>query len=147
MRRAAILLVLLIARLAGAHAPATLIAQGSATRSAAFDAASGVATYVTDGRGGLFGEGVTRFDDIGTSVAHDLRRELTISADDPLSARYALTQSYEMGREGWRVRIETRTEMWATRGEFHVRSTLRAFEGGKEAARREWDATVDRDCL
>ena len=131
----------------GPRAPTTLVAKGSATRCATFDATRGAATYVTDGRGGLFGEGVTRFDEIDTSVSHDLRREMTIQADDPLSARYVLTQSYAMGREGWRIRIETRSEMWATRGEFHLRSTLRALENGQEAARRDWDAVIARDCL
>jgi len=131
----------------GPRAPTTLVAQGSLMRGASFDAASGVATYVTDSHGGLFGEGVTRFDDIDASVSHDLRRELTISADDPPSARYVLTQRYAMGREGWRIRIETRCEMEASADEFRVRSTLRALEDGKEVAKRDWDARVARDCL
>ena len=83
------------------------------TRSVGFDLVSGVSTYVTDGQGGLFGEGAHRWDENGTVVSHDLRRELTIAANDPLSARYALRQSYEMGREGWRIRIESDTAMSA----------------------------------
>ncbi len=33
--------------------------------------------------------------------------------DDPLSARAEVKQSYEMGREGWRVRIECAAAMTA----------------------------------
>jgi uncharacterized protein len=49
---------------------------------------------------------------IDVEVPTSLKRELTIRDDDPLSARYVLTQSYElMGREGWRTVIDTRAEM------------------------------------
>ena len=67
---------------------------------------SGETTYVTEGIGGVFGEGILRFDAVDIQLAHSLKRELTIRDDDPLSARYVLTQSYEMGREGWRTRVE-----------------------------------------
>ena len=90
----------------GAPAPTTRISSGSQARSVTFDLLTGETTYVTDGVGGLFGEGASRFDDIGTEISHDLKRELVIGADDPLSARYVLTQTYAMGRDGWRIVIE-----------------------------------------
>ena len=96
---------------------------------------------MTTAKGGLFGEGVFRFDEIDTTIATDLRRELTIGADDPLSARYRLTQSYEMGREGWRIRIETETSMSATKTDFRIVSTLRALR----ERRRGRGARVGRD--
>ena len=40
----------------------------------------------------VFGEGVYRFDDIGTVVEHNLKRELTMSNKDPLSAKYTIYQ-------------------------------------------------------
>ena len=96
------------------------------TRTTALDLLTGVASYVTHGEGGLFGEGAHRFDEIDTTMSHSLRRELTIGADDPLTARYRLTQSYEMGREGWRIRIETHTSMHATATDFVVQAKVDA---------------------
>ena len=72
------------------------------------DHVSGETTYVTEGIGGVFGEGILRLDAIDVELAHSLKRELTIRDDDPLSARYVLTQSFEMGRDGWRTVIDTR---------------------------------------
>ena len=117
------------------------------TRIAALDLLTNVACYVTHGEGGLFGEGAHRFDEIDTTVAHDLKRELTIGADDPLTARYRLTQAYELGREGWRIRIETTTSMRATATDFLLQGQLRAYENGALAATRDFDETIPRDLL
>ncbi|MFD2442313.1 hypothetical protein ACFSS8_23495 [Paracoccus kondratievae] len=116
-------------------------------RASSFDHVTGVAHYITEGRGGLFGEGIVRIDETGTELAHNLRRELTIRPDDPLSARYVLTQSYEMGRKGWRTRIETVTEMSADAGRFFLKGRLIAYEGANEVARRDWDETIPRHLL
>jgi hypothetical protein len=129
----------------GAPAPATRTAPGRMTRTAALDLLTGVATYVTHGEGGLFGEGALRFDEIDTTVSHDLKRELTIGADDPLTARYVLTQSYELGREGWRIRIETETAMRATATEFLLEGRLRGYENGALAGERDWREMIPRD--
>ena len=88
-----------------------------------------------------------RFDEIDTSVSHDLRRRFTIAADDPLSARYRLDQTYEMGRDGWRIRIETDVEMRATATHFLLEAELAAFENGDLARRRRFAETIPRDLL
>ena len=69
------------------------------------------------------------------SMTKSARKFHTISAassqsraDDPLSARYQLDQSYEMGREGWRIRIETRLAMRASATHFFLEATLEAYE-------------------
>ncbi|SDR53336.1 hypothetical protein SAMN05519103_04700 [Rhizobiales bacterium GAS113] len=133
--------------LRGRPAPITKVAEGRMTRTTAFDLLTGVSTYVTHGEGGLFGEGVLRFDEIDTTISHDLRRELTIGADDPLTARYHLTQSYALGREGWRIRIETRTSMQATATDFVVAASLRAYENGTLAGSRDFEERIPRDLL
>ena len=86
----------------GPRTPITCIDPGTVRRYTVQDHVTGEMTYVTEGIGGVFGEGILRFDDVNIEVAHCLKRELTIRDDDPLSARYVSTQSYEMGREGWR---------------------------------------------
>ena len=133
--------------LAGEPAPATKLAAGRMTRTAALDLLTGVATYVTNGEGGLFGEGVHRFDEIDTTVAHDLKRELTIGAEDPLTARYRLTQSYELGRDGWRIRIETAVSMCATASDFILEASVQAYENGVLAGARAWEEAIPRDLL
>jgi hypothetical protein len=64
-----------------------------------------------------------------------------------LSARYVLTQSFEMGRDGWRTRIDTRAEMSSDRDHFYVTGTLTAYENGIEVAARRWQETIVRDLI
>jgi len=131
----------------GRPAPVTKVADGRVARTTTLDLLSGTATYVTHGEGGLFGEGVLRFDDIDTVISHDLKRELSIGATDPLSARYHLTQRYELGREGWRILIETRTSMRATATDFVLTANIQAYENGELSASRELTQTIPRDLV
>jgi hypothetical protein len=117
------------------------------TRSTALDLLSNTATYITQGEGGLFGEGVLRFDEIDTTLSHGLKRELTIKGDDPLSARYRLTEEYEMGREGWQIRIEVKTSMRATASDFILEGEMKALANGEVAASRAWQEKIARDLL
>ena len=128
-------------------APVTIMRAGRAERTVSFDLLNRSATYRTVGEGGVFGEGVRRFDETGTSLSHDLTRELTISADDPLCARYAITGAYEMGREGWITRSETTLEMTSTLTDFHVRARTEVSENGESILVREWDDRVPRDLV
>ncbi len=131
--------------LRGSRAPVTKVADGQMSRTATLDFAGGIASYSTRSKGGLFGEGAVRFDEIDMMLSHDLARELTIAAADPSSARYHLDQSYELGREGWRILVETRTSMHASATDFILRGNLRAFENGALAASRGWEVTIPRD--
>jgi hypothetical protein len=131
----------------GEKAPLTRTAEGHATRAAQIDLLTRVASYVVDGKGGLFGEGAHRFDEIDTTVSHDLRRELSIGADDPLTAGYRIVQIYELGREGWRIRIETDSQMRATAEDFILESSVRAYENGALAGARDFKETIPRDLL
>jgi putative CocE/NonD family hydrolase len=133
-----------------AHGPATPLTQldpGSVQRWSSQDHVAGTTTYVTEGIGGLFGEGILRFDDIGTELSHSLKRELTIADNDPLSAHYKLTQSYQMGRDGWRTKVDTTTEMRSDLTNFYIRGELTASENGVVVATRNWDQTIKRDML
>lgn len=131
----------------GALTPITQLDPGSVARTSTQDHLTGETLYVTDGVGGVFGEGVLRFDEIGTEIAHSLRRELRIRDDDPLSARALVVQSYDTGREGWRIRTESRLEMWSTETELHIEGWLRVLENGAELRRREWNEAIPRDLI
>jgi hypothetical protein len=131
-----------------AHGPLTPVTQldpGLVKRYSLQDHVTGEHTYVTDAVGGVFGEGVLRFDEIGTEVAHSLKRELTIKDDDPLSALYVLTQSYEMGRDGWRTRVDVRLTMTSDADAFYLTGELNAFEGETQVMTRTWDQAIPRD--
>jgi putative CocE/NonD family hydrolase len=128
-------------------APTTIISPGRFDREVKFDLVTGIATYVTVGEGGLFGEGAFRYDELGTTINHCLRRELTIDSEDPLSARYCLVQTYDLNRNGKSFRIETKTEMKSTKKEFHLEGTLDAFEDGILASGKAWREVIARDFL
>jgi putative CocE/NonD family hydrolase len=131
----------------GPRTPITVIAPGRLKRLSTQDHIGGTTTYVTEGEGGVFGEGVLRFDAVDVQLSHSLKRELTIRDEDPLSARYVLTQSYEMGREGWRTRVETRAQMRSDARNFYLSGTLTAHLNGEPVAERAWDFTFARDLL
>ena len=128
-------------------APKTALSTGRVERRVDFDLGAGVSTYQTISEGGLFGEGAFRHDDIDTCVSHDLRRTLRIGADDPLSASYDLDQTYEMGREGWRILIETTVSMRATATDFRLEARLTAYWNGDAMRDRRFAQTIPRDLL
>ncbi len=130
-----------------AHGPLTpreVVETGEIKRSFYLDLIKDEATYITSGEGGVFGEGVIRFRDIDTTVGHSLARKLTIRGNDPLSARFELTQSIDLGREGWQIRIETETAMSATASEYRLTGTVRTFANGVPFVTRTWDDVIPR---
>ena len=135
------------ARETAGDARKTALSPGRVERRVAFDLAAKVSTYETIAEGGLFGEGAYRFDAINTGVSHDLKRTLRIHADDPLSAAFNLDQTYEMGRDGWRIRVETQVSMRATATHFVMEARLVAFWNGKPMRDRAFAQTIARDCL
>lgn len=139
-----------VAFAAPAHGPTTPMTQtdpGRVARHTSFDHLTNTATYVTEGVGGLFGEGIVRFDEIGTQIAHNLRRELTIRPDDPLSARYVLDQIYDIGRKGWESHIETRSEMTCDADNFFLTAEMKVLHEGDVIAQRTWSETVPRHLI
>jgi hypothetical protein len=133
-----------------AHGPRTPVTQldpGTIRRYSVQDHVSGEATYITEAVGGVFGEGVLRFDEIGTEVSHSIKRTLTIKDGDPLSARHVLTQSFALGREGWRSRVETRAEMRSDREHFLLTGDLSVYLNEQLVAERHWNETFKRDLI
>jgi putative CocE/NonD family hydrolase len=130
-----------------AHGPLTpreVVDLGEIKRSFFLDLINDEVTYITSGDGGVFGEGVIRFPEIDTTVAHSLARKLTIRGSDPLSARFELTQSIDLGREGWQIRIETETAMTSTASNYRLTGTVRTWANGEPFATRTWDEVIAR---
>ncbi|HEX4767576.1 MAG TPA: CocE/NonD family hydrolase [Lichenihabitans sp.] len=128
----------------GPTAPQTRVRESRMERRVSHDLIARTVTTVTRGEGGLFGEGVVRWDGIGTTLSHDLTRTLTIGADDPFSAEARIEQRYTMERPGWSIAIETEAVMTGTVEAFRLTGTLRAFEDGDLVAERHWDESIMR---
>ena len=128
----------------GPPAPQTRVREGRMERRTTHDLIAGTVTTVTRGEGGLFGEGVVRWDEIGTLLSHDLTRTLTIGTDDPFSAEAKIEQRYTMERPGWSIAIETEAVMTGTADAFRLTGTLRVFDGGDLVAERRWDESIAR---
>jgi uncharacterized protein len=131
----------------GPRTPMTRLDPGVVRRYSVQDHVNGETTYVTDAVGGVFGEGVLRFDAIDVEVAQSLKRELTIRDEEPLSARSVVTQSYALGREGWRTVIDTRAELSSDRENFYLSGLVTARLNGEVVAERRWSETFARDLI
>ncbi|MEI2685983.1 MAG: hypothetical protein V9G14_06640 [Cypionkella sp.] len=83
----------------------------------------------------------------GTEVAHSLRRELRIRDNDPLSARYVIDQSYDTGRDGWRIRSETRLKMWSDETHFHITGAMKVMENGAVLREKTWSEVLPRHLI
>lgn len=131
----------------GPFAPITRLSEGTLRRYSMQDHLTGETTYVTDSQGGVFGEGVYRFDEINTLADHSIKRELTINDSDPLSARNKVTQRYRMGRPGWMTTVDVTTEMTCDRDTFYLTAELKAYEDDTLFFQKTWSDSVRRDLL
>jgi hypothetical protein len=88
-----------------------------------------------------------RFVDSGIVIdSHEFDRR-TIREGDPLSASVQCDRRFEIGREGWGVRIETSSTMSSDAREFHLTDLLEAFENGRRVFAKTWSRRVPRDCV
>jgi putative CocE/NonD family hydrolase len=126
-------------------APSTKVAEGKLLRTSTQNFIDGRVTYVTDAEGGVFGEGVRKFDEIDTVVNHAIRRELTIHPEDPASARFRDVQVHDLKRAGWDIHVVADTEMTCTRETFTLTGKVDAYENGQRVASRNWRETFKRE--
>lgn len=124
--------------------PLTLLSEGHVDRSISYDILKDTWTCITNGVGGVFGEGVYRFDDIDVTVEHNLKRILTIKNGDPLSAKYTIEQQMRLGREGWWTNAIIVTTLTSDLDNFYIDSSMDITENDKPAFKKEWNETVKR---
>ncbi|MEO9337664.1 CocE/NonD family hydrolase [Mesorhizobium sp. SB112] len=127
--------------------PITTLSEGSLLRYTMQDHLTGDTLYVTDGEGGVFGEGIYRFDEIDTLVEHSLKREMTINDNDPLSAKGKIIQRYRTGREGWMTTVDLVTEMTCDFENFYLTAKLEAYEDDTLFFEKSWSETTKRDLI
>ncbi|MBO5995141.1 MAG: CocE/NonD family hydrolase [Firmicutes bacterium] len=125
--------------------PITVLSEGHVDREVTYDLVNDSWTSITDGVGGVFGEGVYRFDDIGTVVEHNLRRELTLSNKDPLSATYRIIQKMRNGRPGWLIDCDIDLVQTSDMDNFYIKGTMKAKINDEDVFEKEYDFTVERN--
>lgn len=122
-----------------------VLREGRLERSVTLDQVSGEVTHRLYIDGGTFGPwGKLRLEATGIEMSHVYDRIYRIRPDDPNSAQAIMTQSCEMGRGDWQVRIETYAQMTSTRDTFELEAWVEAREGDSLLCRREWASSVPR---
>ena len=127
--------------------PMTVLKEGVVNREITYDLLTDSWTSITDGVGGVFGEGIYRFDDIGTVVEHNLKRILTVSNSDPSDARYEIIQKMKNGRPGWEIDCDIDVVQTADKENFYITGFMDASINGEHAFHRDYDVTVPRNGL
>lgn len=125
--------------------PTTTLKPGYVDREVTYDLVSDTWTSVTDGVGGVFGEGIYRFDDIDVTVEHNMRRVLTLSNRDPLSAKYTITQNMRLGREGWWTNSDITVTQTCDAEYFYITGRMESTENDVPAFSKTWDAKIPRN--
>jgi len=83
------------------------LTRGRVERSVSIDQITGEVNHRLYTDGGVFGAwGKFRLDAIGLEMSHTYERNYRIRPDDPNSARATMTQTYEMARGDWQVRVD-----------------------------------------
>jgi len=133
---------------ASPSSPVTVVRAGSQERSVSIDQLTGRVNHRTFVDGGTFGPtGKLHLESPDVEISHVSERNYSIHPDDPNSARATMTQTCEMGRSDWQVRIVTHAEMTSTPTTFELNAWVEAFEGGSLICRRDWKSSIPRDLL
>ena len=114
----------------------------SSEKSIRHDLISGVTEFRISDDGGK-----RRHAGSGMEVDDRALERYTTCDGDPLSTRASIERTLELGRDTWRIRIETDSMMTADRTHFHVSNHLDAFEDGVRVYTRSWDKSIPRNMV
>ncbi|KAK7198195.1 X-pro, dipeptidyl-peptidase,serine peptidase, Clan SC, family S15 [Novymonas esmeraldas] len=131
----------------GASTPKTILTAGCVDRSISYDIVRDTWTCVTDGVGGVFGEGIFRFDDIDTTLEHNLRRELTLCNRDPLSAHYSITQKFKVSRPRCVTDVNITSSQHSDADYLYIRSNIKATFNDEEVFDKNFFRRVRREAI
>jgi uncharacterized protein len=131
-----------------AASPVTVLREGRLERNVSIDQITGRVNHRLYVDGGTFGPtGKLRLESPDMEISHVSERNYSIHPDDPSSARAVMTQTCEMGRSDWKVRIETYAEMTSTPATFELNAYVVAYEDEHEVCRRDWKSSIPRELL
>jgi hypothetical protein len=124
--------------------PVTTLLEGGTKRTTSRDTITGIVHHrlLIDG---IFGPvGRIRIEDANLEMAHTYDKQLWIHDTDPNSARMEMTQRFEFGRDGWRIRVESKSEMRSTIEQFQLAASMDVYEGDARVFTRSWNSTHAR---
>lgn len=127
--------------------PLTLLKDGRVDRNISYDILSDTWTCVTDGVGGVFGEGVYKFDEVDVLVEHNLRRELSLQNNDPLSAKYTILQKMKIGRENCMIDTDIILTQASDKEYFYIKGNMKVQENNVVVFEKEYDYKTKRNSL
>lgn len=127
--------------------PLTLLKEGKVDRSINYDILSDTYTCITNGVGGVFGEGVYRFDEVDVLVEHNLKRELILQNEDPLSAKYTITQKMKIGRENCMMDADIILTQTSDKENFYIKGTMEVKENDDLVFNKNYDCKIKRNSL
>lgn len=130
-----------------AATPKTVLIPGRVDRSVSYDIVRDTWTCLTDGVGGVFGEGIFRFDDIDTTIEHNLRRELTLSNRDPLSAQYRITQKFKWSRPQLVTDVDITSSQHSDADYLYIRSNIKARVNDEGVFEKNYFRRVRREAI
>jgi hypothetical protein len=87
------------------------------------------------------------FADIGTTVTEASDRTMSITEGDPNSSIWQVQSSTHIQRGDWDTLVIAASELTSTAGQFRLRESIKALEGGKTVFERSWDNAIARDCM
>lgn len=98
--------------------------------------------------GGYLGPGrYFRIEPPGTIIGHQKRHDCEIVDDDPLSAKYSVTQTYDMELSGMKLRFNSRFAMWATQDRFFTDIEASAYKNEEEIWSGRWQEDYARNLV
>ncbi|MDQ3857499.1 MAG: CocE/NonD family hydrolase [Actinomycetota bacterium] len=112
-----------------------------ARRTVEFDVASGEAILTYS-----YGDGRRRLPN-GVELDDEAKQTFRLAEGDPLSASVHVGERIEIARDGWRVRVETESEMTADAEAFHLENTVVAYEGDERFWERTRRVSAPRDLV
>ena len=82
--------------------------------------------------GGEFeGAALARVEAIDLDVGYTILKRFRIGETDPLSAKAEIIQKTLLRRGSWSTRIETHTQLSATKEAFHLKADLSTYESNE----------------
>jgi uncharacterized protein len=112
------------------------------------DLATNETIYTIFSDGGEFdGAALARVEAIDLDVGYTILKRFRIGENDPLSAKAEVIQKTLLRRGPWSTRIETHTQLSATKEAFHLKAELSTYEGNDMAFSRSWDEVIARDLV
>lgn len=86
-------------------------------------------------------------EEIGTEIRSWRRKTYSITRGDPTSCSTSVSAHTAYARDDWRVSIDTDVTVTCDAANFHLTGWVRAYEGDKLFAEKDFRETIPRDCM